>query len=280
MWTRNQLKKAAKADLKGFYWLSLGVCFVFNLLSGGASVGINFPVQLTSSNLGLYNYGDYGHEFLEIMPAVLIVFLVIFVFAAAIGIAFSAFVVNPLRVGKYKFFVHKNENERGFDAMFSVFNKGNYKQIVKTMFITNLFIWLWSLLFVIPGIVKEYQYRMVPYIISENPTLPYNQAINISKRMTYGHKLSMFVLDLSFIGWIILGFFACCIGAVFINPYYEATWAQLYKVMRTNYMQSMPKPEQPASEELETETEAEVTEADEIEEAAETIETEETTPEE
>ena len=104
--------------------------------------------------------------------------------------------------------------------------------VVKTMFMKNLFVFLWSLLLIIPGIVKAYQYRFVPYIISEDPSLTPNQAMTLSRYMTDGEKGAMFVLDLSLIGWYLLGALACGIGVLFVNPYAEAAWAQLYLTLR------------------------------------------------
>ena len=100
------------------------------------------------------------------------------------------------------------------------------------MFLTNLFIGLWTLLFIIPGIIKSYSYRMVPYILSETPKLDYKEALNISKRMTDGEKFKMWILDLSFMGWYVLGALALFVGVLFVNPYVEATWAQFYLTMR------------------------------------------------
>ena len=74
---------------------------------------------------------------------------------------------------------------------------------------------------------------MVPYILSETPDLDYKAALSLSKSMTDGEKWKMFVLDLSFIGWYILGALALFIGVLFVNPYVEATWAQFYLAMRT-----------------------------------------------
>lgn len=100
------------------------------------------------------------------------------------------------------------------------------------MFMMNLFIFLWSLLLVVPGIIKSYQYRMVPYIMAENPQMNYRDALALSSRMTEGHKLELFILELSFVGWIILGSLLCGIGVIFVQPYINATFAEVYAEMR------------------------------------------------
>ena len=73
---------------------------------------------------------------------------------------------------------------------------------------------------------------MVPYILADNPNIGINKAIELSNDMTRGHKLDMFVLDLSFIGWYILGMIPFGLGVLFVNPYFNATNAELYLVLR------------------------------------------------
>lgn len=104
---------------------------------------------------------------------------------------------------------------------------------VLVMFMKSLFVFLWSLLFLIPGIIKSYEYRFVAYIVAENPGIDYKTALAVSRDMTYGHKGAMFVLDLSFIGWFLLGGLLCGIGVLFVYPYYDATYAQLYLRLKT-----------------------------------------------
>lgn len=104
------------------------------------------------------------------------------------------------------------------------------------MFMQNLYIFLWTLLLVIPGIVKSYSYRMVPYIMAEQPDINYRDAIRISREMMDGEKMNTFVLDLSFILWGLLGAVTCGLGAVFyVKPYVEATNAELYVTLRNKW---------------------------------------------
>jgi uncharacterized membrane protein len=102
-------------------------------------------------------------------------------------------------------------------------------KVVGSMFSTDIFTLLWSMLFIIPGVYKSYCWRMVPYIVSENPTISGKEARAISTKMMDGSKWAAFVLDLSFLGWIILGVFTLGIlNLVFTNPYIYATDAELY----------------------------------------------------
>lgn len=109
------------------------------------------------------------------------------------------------------------------------FKSGHYGNIVVTMFLMNLYITLWSLLFLIPGIIKAYEYLMIPYILADNPGMDRKEAFAISKRMMDGEKWNAFNLQLSFIGWILLSVFTCgLLGIFYVSPYMEVTMAELY----------------------------------------------------
>ena len=231
MWTREKLKTTAKADLKGFYWLSFAVCIVASILEGGISGSGGFSGFGSGSGSFL---GNNGNDIIS--PIVSLAMLFTFLFVFLFMIAFVTFIGYPIMVGKSRFFIHLREEDRTMVTLFSLFKKESYLPVVKTLFLTNLFIFLWSLLFIIPGIIKSYSYRMVPYILSENPTMHYREVLGLSQSMTDGQKFQMFILDLSFIGWILLGTLACGVGVLFVLPYIEATWAQFYFVMRRKAM--------------------------------------------
>ena len=98
---------------------------------------------------------------------------------------------------------------------------------------TSLFTFLWSLLFVIPGIVKAYAYSMAYYIKLDHPDYGWNACITASRQMMDGHKWEKFVLDLSFLGWIIVGSLCLGVGTLWVTPYMEAANAQFYEYVRT-----------------------------------------------
>lgn len=155
----------------------------------------------------------------------LIIFLVIFIFILAVDI----FLLNPFSVGMERFMLKSvddvaevKEITYGFDHF--------YKNIVKTLFHRDLQVFLWTLLFIIPGIYKKYQYRMVSYIMAEYPDMEYKRALQWSRDMMEGHKWKAFVLDLSFILWHCLGMITCGIVEVFyVQPYQRLTCAALYR---------------------------------------------------
>lgn len=195
MWTRAELKGRAKAGLKQYYWYGVLMVLAQGAIAGGAS--------LVASVIPLVNF--------------------------VAGPVVSLFVVNVLTVGFYNYFIQSTETGRnaGIDALFSGF-KGNYMNVVATMFFKGLFQFLWSLLFVIPGIIKSYEYCMVPYLAAEFPDKDRKELFAMSKQMMDGNKFDTFILGLSFIGWILLGLLPCGLGLLFVIPYIQATMAELY----------------------------------------------------
>ena len=98
----------------------------------------------------------------------------------------------------------------------------------------DLFILLWTLLLIVPGIIKSYSYRLVPYILSENPHMDRKRALELSQQMMDGHKMEAFVLELSFFGWFLLSALTCgLVGIFYVNPYLDATFAEFYVAIRT-----------------------------------------------
>lgn len=141
----------------------------------------------------------------------------------------KVFVGNLLKMGGYRFFILNQTAQPGIGTLLDGFRSGHYVNIVLTMFLRDLFTALWSLLLVVPGIVKHYEYLMVPYIIAENPAMDYKEAFQISKQMMDGEKMEAFIMDLSFLGWYLLSVVTCGLLAIFyVNPYVQASFAEMY----------------------------------------------------
>ncbi len=254
MWTRARIKQEAKNSLRNFgYWMPLLVIFVTGLLQGGWSSGstgasytteytVEYGEELTPGGLMAFFdrfMGEIGmaldNFFSNPLIAMTTVFIIVMAFMVGFVIAFgwAIFVAGPVVVGKNRYFMEHRAFGSKFERIFYVFRKGRYMNTVKTLFWYEIKIFLWSLLFIIPGIIKSYEYYMVPYILAENPGIDTERAFEISRLMTKGEKWKIFVLELSFIGWILLGCLVCCgVGVIFVQPYYEATFAELYQVMR------------------------------------------------
>lgn len=255
MWQRPRLKEEAKRVLRRNYWMPFLVTFVFGLISGGGS-GF-FSGVFSSSSIrnpfgdftfssgtgsGIYAFRTYmeqlGEKLEQYLDNPAVALSVTFMIIAAIGFAmvvsygYTAFVALPLQVGMRRYFMENRGFKSGFGRLFWAFGHGSYLHIVKIMFIRELKIFLWSLLFIIPGIIKSYEYYMIPYLLSENPNLSMDRAFELSRRMTQGEKWEIFVMELSFIGWYLLAVFTCGIGFYFLTPYVEASRAELYEVMR------------------------------------------------
>lgn len=113
--------------------------------------------------------------------------------------------------------------------------KGQWTRLAGKMFLLDLYLFLWFLLFIIPGIIKSYEYKFVPYILAEDPEISLSEAIRISSKLTDGEKGDMLILDLSFIGWHLLGGLLFGIGSIFVNPYQRATFVKLFEHLRGNF---------------------------------------------
>jgi uncharacterized membrane protein len=152
-----------------------------------------------------------------------------------IGILVAVFIINPLEVGTNRFFLKSLSVDTEIKELLFAFDHG-YMNIVKVMFMRSLKVFLWSLLFLIPGIVKAYEYRMIPYLLAENPELTEEEAFRLSKQMMYEQKLEAFVLDLSFIGWDLLsGITLGLVGIFYVQPYVNLTRAALYDALSANH---------------------------------------------
>lgn len=226
MWTRAELKDNAKKFFKFNYWKMVLVALVLTMVGGGGASASSSYTRRTSSD---YRYGSMSSaEMIGFIVGFMVVMLVVMV----IGFAISAFLLNPLVVGAQRFFVVSHYQKAELGELGYAFSN-SYMNVVKTMFLKALYVFLWSLLLVVPGIIKGYEYRMIPYILAENPGIDTKDAFAMSKQMMDGNKWNAFVLDLSFIGWNILSLFTCGILAIFyVNPYIYMTDAELYVALK------------------------------------------------
>ncbi len=114
------------------------------------------------------------------------------------------------------------------ECMFTVY-RDNFLKAFLVPLLQGLFVFLWSLLFVIPGVIMAYAYSMAIYVANDNPELSAMDAIRKSRELMDGHKWDLFVLDLSFIGWILLCLLTCGIGFFFLAPYIEMAHVEFYR---------------------------------------------------
>ena len=116
--------------------------------------------------------------------------------------------------------------------MFEGYNKELFSRVLTTTLLYYVYVFLWSLLLLIPGCIKAYSYAMTPYILKDNPEMKNNAAIEESMRMMDGHKLELFMLDLSFIGWALLSLLTCGIGFLWLAPYMNMARVNFYEDLK------------------------------------------------
>lgn len=132
-------------------------------------------------------------------------------------------------------FLDNQRSGKAFDvqALFEGYN--DYLRITGTYLLMCVYIFLWTLLLVVPGIIKSISYSQTLYVLRDEPSLTYNGAIERSMAMMEGHKMDYFLLILSFIGWYILGIISLGIGFLWINPYVSRTMAIYYEDLKSEY---------------------------------------------
>lgn len=152
----------------------------------------------------------------------------------------SIFVYGPLSTGLSKCFLDvSRKHQVDIKTLFYGF-ENDFVQSFLIGLMTALFTFLWSLLFIIPGIVKYYAYSMAYYVKCDNPTYDWKQCLDESQRITKGKKWKLFCLDLSFIGWIFVCTFTCGIGTLWVNPYMYASKTSFYESIKENVQYQQP----------------------------------------
>ncbi len=247
MWNRKDLKARGKAAFLANYWKCVLVALILAALVGSSGGAARTSSQTSGSDIGNEYLVEMQEEAMNKVPLLNGVLELTETFSASqplrgvrislglgsslVMLLLSILVFNPLIVGCYRFFL---QNSRGLSNLreLGAGFRDDWGNVVLTMFLKNLFIFLWALLFIVPGIVKAYSYRMVPYIIKEHPEISGTQAISLSRQMMNGHKWNTFVLDLSFLGWHILSILTLGILEIFfVTPYIQATDAELYMAL-------------------------------------------------
>lgn len=227
MWDRSIIKSNAKAALRGRYWTAFGVCLLAMVIGGGFSI-ITMRYQIS--------YRELAMNMEQNLDAIVAQSGLMNLISIG-GTLFSIFVALPITLGVARFFVQNRFGRTDFNNLFSGF-RINYLGGVGALFVTHLFIGLWSLLLIIPGIIKALEYSMVPFILADNPYMPGSRARELSRSLTNGEKGGIFVLGLSFLGWILLASIPAGLGIPFLLPYMDASFAELYIFLRDRAIQS------------------------------------------
>ncbi len=175
--------------------------------------------------ISLYNEISLKNDLIELFSSSISLIL---------GFAFSALVCNQIKVGSCRFFLKlRNNHNIEINEIFKSCSDKTFLNIAKTTLIADIKITLSTFLLLIPGIVKKYEYAALPYILSVNPEMDHQQALNLSTKIMKGHKMELFKLQLSFIGWFLLSILTCGILAVvYVIPYYLIAEAEFFTYVK------------------------------------------------
>ena len=214
----SELRLKARESLKGNYWyavLAALIAAIFGaLMVNGGSYSLDIEERAT--------------ELFGTLPRMIRAYLVIAASAAG-AVNLVAFILGGVvQIGYAQYLLKQQDREvNSVKDLFSQFDR--FGQGFLQAFLRGLYTFLWSLLFVIPGIVKSFGYAMTPFLMAEDPNLTAKEAIKLSQEKMMGHKGELFCLGLSFIGWSLLAALTGGIGNIFLNPYMNAAYAAFYR---------------------------------------------------
>lgn len=216
-------RSRARLALSGNWLLSALVAIVAGLLGGTLVLGSGGGGQVNIDEQTLAAMPAEAREILLVILAVVVPVLAIY--------GLICFILGgTVRLGYCKYLLDQQDNQPlKVGTLFSQFHQ--FGNGICLHILTALFTALWSLLFIVPGIIANYRYAMAPFIQAEHPEYTASQCISMSKDMMRGRKWELFCLDLSFIGWILLCALTLGIGYLFLTPYTNASRAAFYREM-------------------------------------------------
>ena len=221
-----ELRAKAWNSLKGKYWRAFIVVLVLGLLtSGGSSL-----VTLAQSMTELIDMVDPSEMDSTMELGATVIGAAASAFSL-VGLLINVFVGNAATVGQSNYFIKNVDTKPSFAEAFTGF-KVKYFRNIGTILLMSVKLVLWSLLFVIPGIIKSYEYAMIPYILADDAEITSKEAFKKAKEMMKGNKWRLFKLNLSFIGWYILCFITLGAGTFFLIPYICAANAEFYAELK------------------------------------------------
>ena len=162
----------------------------------------------------------------------------------------SIVILYPLQVGFAMVWLKLARTGSGpeLKPLLGGFTRRYHKSAMGTLLLMQIYTVLWTLLLIVPGIIKSIEYAMTPFIMVEHPHLSATEAIQASRDMMDGHKWELFVLSLTFIGWEILGALTCGIGLLWVTPYKNAAYAAFYR----SFQETIPPRDTPKAAEEES----------------------------
>ncbi len=209
--TRKELKDNAKQALRG-NWGWAVIIFLINAIIVGVFTGCGYRFD------EIYMNYDGNSQWLS--PSGSLLGWIGDFFALSLAISFLKLRDNQ-------------KEEKPYMAAFSVFTENRFVPECLNFILTSIFTFLWTILLIIPGIIKSYSYSMTAYIVKDmvasGKQVGATDGINASKELMKGHKMDLFIFDLSFIGWFLLGGLTAGIGLLWIVPYYQTAKANFYR---------------------------------------------------
>ncbi|MBQ7115675.1 MAG: DUF975 family protein [Clostridia bacterium] len=247
------LKQAGKNLFQKNYWYSVLVAFLMAFTGTTGSTNFNFSFNTSTSSSetspfdALFGSEEYSNTFFEefflfdknfledlIQHPFAIVFFIALFSTIAVAAVLGYLIFSSFRCGGIRYFLksRKNQPVQIHEVFQNLKDKTNFN-IGKVLFFRDISVMLWSLLFVIPGIVKSYEYWAVEYILAVRPDIDKDEAKRLSRILMDGNKWNCFVLGFSFIGWNLLAIFTFGLLNIFyINPYMQATFVEFFSEIR------------------------------------------------
>ena len=235
MRSSSDLRFIARRALTGRWGVAVGSSIVASFLGGIYSANINFNFNFSDNEAagnGVFSWFSNltGSQMVFLGAAGAFLLNMALVFSIA-----RLFIGSIVGIGYAKFNLDLVDNvtEARFATLFSYMRF--WKVAIITRIVRTLYIVLWTLLFIIPGIIASYNYALTDYILAENPELTTKEALELSKKMMYGHRFRLFCLEFSFIGWAFLCVLSLGIGLIWLLPYTEAAKAAFYREVSFQY---------------------------------------------
>lgn len=230
----SDLRSRAREALKGNWFVMIIAGFIASLLGGvasssGGSVDFSSSSEMTDAEL------EAMMAQLGITEEILMAILAVIGVLAIVGLVYSIIcliVGSGVSVGYAQLNLDLVDGRAvSVGAIFSRFS--DWKTALVARLLTGLRVFLWSLLFVIPGIIAAYDYEMVTFVLAEQPYLSASEAMAESKRLMKGNRWRLFCLELSFFGWALLSVFTLGIGNLWLTPYVQASRAAFYREIKS-----------------------------------------------
>lgn len=186
--------------------------------------------QLYMYAFSLMGWDQYLNEFHGLQTVAVMITTAAVSFLTSFVI--TVFAIDPINIGVKKSFMNLRSGSMQLESIGYGFTS-NYENIIRVNMLKNLYIFLGTLV-IVPGIIFNYKYMLVPYILAENPNMSPRRALYISDKMMMGNKFNCFVMQVSFFGWYFLAMLTCGIGIPFVTEYYLMTELEMYEALRQN----------------------------------------------